>query len=152
MYLGNRMIPFRRPYAGNHDDVIKWKHFPRYWPFVRETHGSPVNSPRKGQWRGVLMFFFNPRLDKQLNKQWRRWWFEPSRSLWRRCKGFQGISSLYALQPQVCQVCASFENKSLSSLWITSCFSSYLARMCIIHNEKKHVAHVCREELLHHDI
>ena len=19
----------------NHDDVIKWKHFPRYWPFVR---------------------------------------------------------------------------------------------------------------------
>ena len=22
--------------AGIHDDVIKWKHFPRYWPFVRE--------------------------------------------------------------------------------------------------------------------
>ena len=21
-----------------HDDVIKWKHFPRYWPFVREIH------------------------------------------------------------------------------------------------------------------
>ena len=20
-----------------HDDVIKWKRFPRYWPFVRET-------------------------------------------------------------------------------------------------------------------
>ena len=56
MDLVNGMIPFRRPYAGNHDDVIKWKHFPRYWPFVRETHGSPVNSPRKGQWRGALMF------------------------------------------------------------------------------------------------
>ena len=27
-----------------HDDVIKWKQFPRYWPFVR------------GQWRGTLMF------------------------------------------------------------------------------------------------
>ena len=39
-----------------HDDVIKWKHFPRYWPFVRVIHRSPVNSPHKGQWRGALMF------------------------------------------------------------------------------------------------
>ena len=39
-----------------HDDVIKWKHIPRYWPFVRGIHRSPVNSPHKGQWRGVLMF------------------------------------------------------------------------------------------------
>ena len=40
----------------SHDDVIKWKHFPRNWPFVREIHRSPVNSPHKGQWRGALMF------------------------------------------------------------------------------------------------
>ena len=33
-----------------HDDVIKWKHSPRYWPFVREIHWSPMNSPHKGQW------------------------------------------------------------------------------------------------------
>ena len=33
-----------------------WKHFPRYWPFVRGIHRSPVNSPHKGQWRGALMF------------------------------------------------------------------------------------------------
>ena len=39
-----------------HDDVIKWKHFPRKWPFVRGIHRSPVNSPHKGQWRGALMF------------------------------------------------------------------------------------------------
>ena len=37
-------------------DVIKWKHFPRYWPFGGEIHWSPVNSPHKGQWRGALMF------------------------------------------------------------------------------------------------
>ena len=37
-------------------DVIKWKHFPRYWPFVRGIHRSPVNSPHKGQWPGALMF------------------------------------------------------------------------------------------------
>ena len=39
-----------------HDDVIKWKNFPRYWPFVRGIHRSPVNSPHQGQWRGALMF------------------------------------------------------------------------------------------------
>ena len=38
------------------DDVIKWKHFPRYWPFVRGTHRSPMISPHKGQWRGTLIF------------------------------------------------------------------------------------------------
>ena len=40
----------------SHDDVIKWKHFRRYWTFVRGIHRSPVNSPHKGQWRGALMF------------------------------------------------------------------------------------------------
>ena len=39
----------------NHDDVIKWKHLPRYWPFVRGIHRSPVNSPHKGQWCGALI-------------------------------------------------------------------------------------------------
>ena len=39
-----------------HDDVIKWKHFPRYWSFVRGIHRSPVDFPHKGQWRGALMF------------------------------------------------------------------------------------------------
>ena len=38
-----------------HDDVIKWKYFPRYWPFVRGIHRSLVNSPHKGQWRGASM-------------------------------------------------------------------------------------------------
>ena len=38
------------------DDVIKWKHFPRYWPFVRGIHRWPLNSPHKGQWRGTLIF------------------------------------------------------------------------------------------------
>ena len=41
-----------------HDDVIKWKHFSRYWPFVRGIRRSLVNSPHKGQLRGALMFYF----------------------------------------------------------------------------------------------
>ena len=39
-----------------HDDVIKWKHFPRYWPFVQGIHRWPVNSHSTGQWRRALMF------------------------------------------------------------------------------------------------
>ena len=39
-----------------HDDVMKWKHFPRYGPFVRGIHRSPVNSPHKGQCREAFMF------------------------------------------------------------------------------------------------
>ena len=59
-----------------HDDVIKWRHFPCYWPFVRGIHRSPVNYPHKGQWRGALM----------LSKQWWGWWFETqSSSLWHHC-------------------------------------------------------------------
>ena len=44
------------PTHKGHDDVIKWKYFPCYWPFVRGIHRSPVNSPHKGQWRGPFMF------------------------------------------------------------------------------------------------
>ena len=40
----------------DHDGIIKWKHFPCYWPFVWGIHQSPVNSPHKGQWHGGLMF------------------------------------------------------------------------------------------------
>ena len=40
----------------NHDDVNKWEHFPRHWPFVRGIHQSPVDSPHKDQWRGALKF------------------------------------------------------------------------------------------------
>ena len=51
-----------------HDDVIKWKHFPCYWPFV--TRSFDV--------------FFDLRLNKRLSKQSWGWWFETlSCPLWR---------------------------------------------------------------------
>ena len=31
-----------------HEVVIKWKHFPRYWPFARGIHQWPMNSLHKG--------------------------------------------------------------------------------------------------------
>ena len=74
-----KVIPFKI-----HDDVTIWKHFPRYWPFVRGIHRSPVNSPHKSQWCGALMFSLICVLNKRLGKQSWGWWFEtPSRPLWR---------------------------------------------------------------------
>ena len=69
----------------SHNDIIKWKHFPRYWPFV--WRNSPVNSPHKGQWGGALMFsLICAWISKRLSKRPRVWWFEmPSRPIWRHC-------------------------------------------------------------------
>ena len=40
-----------KPVLHTHNDVIKWKLFPRYWPFARGIHRSPMNFPHKCQWR-----------------------------------------------------------------------------------------------------
>ena len=97
-YAQQTVPPARSRYGVHHDDVIKWKHFPRYWRFVRGIHRWPVNSPHKGQWRGALMFFFYLCLHKLLSKhRWGRWFEMPSRPLWRHCNvfGVQGGTSLY---------------------------------------------------------
>ena len=73
-----------------HDDVIKRKHFPRYWSFARGIHRSPVNSQHKGQWRRALMFSLISASNKRLSKQSWGWWFETSSSpLWRHRNGFR---------------------------------------------------------------
>ena len=73
-----------------YDDVIKLKHFPRYWPFVRGINWSPVNFPHKGQWRGALRF--------SLVCAWINgwgWWFETqSPPLWRHCNGIINFHQL----------------------------------------------------------
>ena len=33
-----------------HDDVIKWKHFPRYWPFLRGIHRPALNENKWHLW------------------------------------------------------------------------------------------------------
>ena len=50
-----------------HDDVIKWKNFPRYWPFVWGLHRSPVNSPHKGHVTRSFTVSFDLRLNKRLS-------------------------------------------------------------------------------------
>ena len=57
-----------------HDDVIKWKYFPRYWPVVL--------SPRS------FHVFFDLRLNERFSKQSWDWWLEkPLRPLWRHMNG-----------------------------------------------------------------
>ena len=78
--------------------IIKWKHFPRYCPFVWGIHRSSVNSPHKGQWRVALMFS-SICLNKRLSKHWWGWWFEtPSCPLWRHCN-----ASLLTSREQITQ-------------------------------------------------
>ena len=38
-------------------DIIKWKHFLHYWPFVRSIRCSPVDSLRNSQCDGPLLIF-----------------------------------------------------------------------------------------------
>ena len=41
-----------------HKDVIKWKHLPRYWPYVRGIHRSQVNSYTKASDAELWCFLF----------------------------------------------------------------------------------------------
>ena len=55
-------------FDGYHDDVIEWKPFPRYWPFVRGIHRS------------------------------QGWWFEMiSLPLWRHCNIMQWQSKIWII-------------------------------------------------------
>ena len=53
---GHLAAEFLHGWSQKRGDVIKWKHFPRYWLFVPGIHRPSVNSPPKGQWRGALVF------------------------------------------------------------------------------------------------
>ena len=65
-----------------HDDVIKWKYFPRYWPFVRGIRWIPRTNTSDAE----LWFYFDLRLNKRLSKQLWSWWFKtPSHPVWRHC-------------------------------------------------------------------
>ena len=92
-------------------DVIKWKHFPRFWPFVRGIYRSPLNSPTQ---RPVTR-----RINK--SKQPRGWWFEtPSGTLWRhRNKQYPAYKRLcsHIVQPPFVQNIAGHISIGCMVLW-----------------------------------
>ena len=58
----------------DHDDVIKWKHFPRYWLFVWGIHVTDDFPTQRPVTRSFDVFF-NLCLNKRLSKQSWGWWF-----------------------------------------------------------------------------
>ena len=66
-----------------HDDVIKWKHFPRNWPFVRGIHRSRwIPHTKASDAELWCLLWFAP--NKRFSKQSLGWWFETlSPPLWR---------------------------------------------------------------------
>ena len=52
--FGITSLVLEQPY---HDDIIKWKKNPRYWPFVRAIRWWLVNSPHKGPLRRKMSPF-----------------------------------------------------------------------------------------------
>ena len=67
-----------------HDDVIKWKQFPRYLPFVREFTGDRWIPRTKTSDAELWCFLWSS--PERLSKQSWGWWFEtPSGPLWRHC-------------------------------------------------------------------
>ena len=74
-----------------HDDVIKWNHFSRYWPFMRGI-------PRTEASDAELWCCFDLRPNKRLSKQWWGWWFETlSSPLWRHCNA-EKCAGIYRMQ------------------------------------------------------
>ena len=51
--------------GNHHEDLIKWKHFPRNWPFVRGIHRSRWIPHTKPVTRSFDVFF-----DLRLNNGW----------------------------------------------------------------------------------
>ena len=51
-----------------HDDVMAWKHFPRYWSFGRGINRSSVDSPNKGPVTRSFDVSFDVHLNIRVNK------------------------------------------------------------------------------------
>ena len=81
-----------------HDDVFRWKHFPRYWPFVRRTHRRQRPVTRS------LDVFFDLRPNKRLSKQLSGWGFEThSPPSWRHSNEvgmYLGVDNWWPQRPK----------------------------------------------------
>ena len=75
LYKDNNMYTYIYLYLNDHYDIIKWKQFQRYWPFVKGIHSSPVTggfpsqkASNTGHW---CSFVVSP--NKLLNKHLIDW-------------------------------------------------------------------------------
>ena len=113
-----------------YDDVSKWKHCPRYWPFVQGIHRGPVNSPHKWSVMRSFHVFFDLCLNKRLSKQLWGWWFEtPSYPLWRHCNGWNclglQIVTLWFVAHQTAQQAAHWPKENSPITWAGGLLSKF---------------------------
>ena len=108
-------------HATTHDDVIKWKHFPRYCQFCAgNSLPGEFTAERPVTWRFDV--FFDLRLNKRLSKQSWGWWFEtPSRPLLRHCNanGFWPLDALshdHELRKNVCIIMCFINTLSVDKM------------------------------------
>ena len=132
-----------------HDDVIKWRHFPRHWSFVRWIHRSPGEFPAQRPVTPSFDVFFDLRLNERLSKQSWIWWFETlSRPLWRQCNAqVRFYASLYQWHQCVAGKLHTLNpsiNLSVHVLWIatsTSCLDICWTMVTVKVILKWHVHH-----------
>ena len=69
----------------SHDGVIKWEHFPRFWPFVRGIRRAPVSKASgDAELWCILWSVPEQTAQKTIGPRWSE---TPSRSLLRHCNG-----------------------------------------------------------------
>ena len=102
----------------HHDDIIKLKHFPLYWPFVRGIHRSLMNSPKKGQWwRGALVFYLiGAWLNGRVNN--------PESGDLRRHRAHYDVTVMIAFQAYTFYRSSSSPYICNASLWTSKCWCS----------------------------
>ena len=64
---------------GLHNDIMIWKRFQHYWPFVCGIHQSLVDSPHKGPVAWIFDVSFGVTLNKLLDKRTSGRWFNSLR-------------------------------------------------------------------------
>ena len=77
-----------------YDDVMVWKHFSRYWTFVRGIHQSPVDFHQKGPATGGSDVFFDVCLNKRL-WEWSFWIVSDHHD--KGCQSDEPLASLVTL-------------------------------------------------------
>ena len=81
-----------------HDDVIKWKHFARYWPFLWKFTSHRWIPRTKANDANLWCFLWSA-FERQLSKKWRGSLLETlPRSLWRHCNVIFPLSSKHTIE------------------------------------------------------
>ena len=107
-----------------HDDVIKWKHFPRHWPFVRKMQ-IPLTKVSDAE---LWCFFFICTLNKRVSKQSWGWWCETApRSLMSWVVQHIGfIFCIVSLKTHLNTITDAVAPKLSTSIGVSYCLSELL--------------------------